>query len=727
MVGPAARPGRDSSHEGPRASRALLEAIRRAQARFIEGPDPGPVFEGLLEALLALTRSEYGFLGEVLHRPGGEPYLKTHAASNLAWDEHTRASYEAGLEFTSLHSLLGSVLTTGRPVLANDPAHDPRAGGLPPGHPRLTAFLGVPFFARGGEMVGMVGIANRPGGYDEGLLAYLGPFLTTCAALVTGLRAHAERQQAQDALRHSQQQYAALVHSLDGIVWEADPRTRRCTFVSPQAERILGHPPAEWLSRPDRWLELVHPEDRDSVARRYHACLAAGSDLRLECRMVASDGRIVWFRHHLTVVAEGGTPVKVRGLSLDVSERKRLEEQFRQAQKMEAVGRLAGGVAHDFNNLLTIINGYGALLLEGLPAGHSCREPAQEVVKAGERAASLTRQLLAFGRKQMLTLTAVNLNAVVGGMEKMLARVLGEDVRLSKVLDPDLGPVKTDLGQIEQVLLNLAVNARDAMPSGGELTIATRNAERDEAQARANPELPAGAYAVLEVTDTGCGMTEEVQAHLFEPFFTTKEVGKGTGLGLATVYGIVKQSGGHVEARSAVGRGSTFTIYLPRIDQPVPPPAPGQRPESAPRGEEVVLLVEDEDALRVLARRVLEGNGYAVLEARNGPEALALSEARDGPVHLLLTDVVMPGMSGRVLAARLAGERPGLRVLYMTGYADGVLGGPFDCEPDLLLKPFTPLALARRVRAALDRPAVGPGSSGRRAVPMTGASVHAAP
>ncbi len=393
---------------------------------------------------------------------------------------------------------------------------------------------------------------------------------------------------------------------------------------------------------------------------------------------------------------------------------RRSEEQLRQAQKMEAIGQLAGGVAHDFNNLLTIIRGYSELLLGGaLDQREKAREAVEEIRKASERASTLTRQLLAFSRRQVLAPQVLALNSIIADMDKMLRRLIGEDIQLTSSLAPDLGPVKADPGQIEQVLLNLAVNARDAMPRGGRLTIETANVSFDESYALMHPEVQPGSFVMLALTDTGCGMDAATQARVFEPFFTTKGPGKGTGLGLATVYGIVKQSGGSIYVYSEVGRGTCFKIYLPRLDEAAAAAAPakgsGAGPMAPPArvdGKETLLIVEDDDSVRALARTVLRSHSYDVIEAVDADDALRWVEGHTQPIHLLVTDVVMPGMSGRELAERLTALRPELKVLYVSGYTDDavVRHGLLEAEVSFLQKPFTPNALARKVRDVLDKP-----------------------
>jgi len=374
-------------------------------------------------------------------------------------------------------------------------------------------------------------------------------------------------------------------------------------------------------------------------------------------------------------------------------------------QKMEAIGQLAGGVAHDFNNLLTVINGFGELLAVRLEPTDPRRALVEEILKAGERAAALTQQLLAFSRRQVMVVQVVDLNEVVADTERMLRRLIGEDVELITLPDPELGRVRADPRQLQQVILNLAVNARDAMPHGGKLTIETANVELDETYARQHAAITPGAYVMLAVSDTGHGMDAETRSRIFEPFFTTKEQGKGTGLGLAMVYGIVKQSNGDIWVYSEPGQGTTFKLYFPRVDDAERPAPPGA-PQEIPHGTETILLVEDEPQVRALARRVLEACGYTVLEAARGDEALQCCQQHAEPIHLLLTDVVMPGMGGPAVARLMARVHPEIKVLYMSGYTDAAVArhGMLEAGAALLQKPFTPTTLAQQVRRVLDDP-----------------------
>jgi nitrogen-specific signal transduction histidine kinase/ActR/RegA family two-component response regulator len=396
----------------------------------------------------------------------------------------------------------------------------------------------------------------------------------------------------------------------------------------------------------------------------------------------------------------------------DITELKRgeeekavLQEQLRQSQKMEAIGSLAGGIAHDFNNLLTVIKGYSELSRIGLKEGDTLRGNIDEIQNATERAASLTRQLLAFSRRQVMEMKVLDLNTILRGLDKMLHCVIGEDIELVTLLAEDLGRARADVGQIEQVIMNLAVNAKDAMPSGGKLTIETANVELDESYARSHVDVKHGHYVMFSVSDTGVGMSPEVRERIFEPFFTTKKKGKGTGLGLSTTYGIVKQSDGNIWVYSKLGKGTTFKIYLPRVDEPLEEIKKEVLKEELPRGNETILIVEDEEEVRKLAGKILERQGYRILEASQGDDALRISEKHGVPIDLILVDVIMPGMSGSELAKHLKSPHPKMKVLYMSGHTDDAIlhHGVLEKGVNYIQKPFTMDRLARKVREALDK------------------------
>ncbi|MBI5397383.1 MAG: PAS domain S-box protein [Verrucomicrobia bacterium] len=479
-------------------------------------------------------------------------------------------------------------------------------------------------------------------------------------------------------------------------------------YVNPAFETTTGYTRQEAIGRTPRILKSGKHDD--AFYKQMWATLGRGEVWTGRFINKRKDGTLYEVERNISPIRDAdGRIVNYVSVGRDVTREAQLEDQLRQAQKMESVGRLAGGVAHDFNNLLTAILGYSDMTLKALPVTHPLRAHIEEVRAAGERAAALTRQLLAFSRKQVLQPQVLSLNDLVGNLSRMLHRLIGEDILLATVSDPAAGHVKADPGQIEQVITNLAVNARDAMPEGGTLTLQTANADLDAAYASQHAEVTPGRYVLLTVKDTGTGMTDEVKAHLFEPFFTTKGQGKGTGLGLPTVYGIVKQSGGHLAVYSEVGHGTEFKIYLPRVEEAAEVAIATKAPAELPRGTETILLVEDEDQVRNLARSVLEECGYTVLAAGSGTEALFLAKQHKGKLHLLLTDMIMPGINGRVLAGTLQPQNPAMRFIFMSGYTDtSILPREMHTEDAAFLqKPFTLEVLARKVRDVLDAPAGG--------------------
>ncbi|MGH9492069.1 MAG: response regulator [Terriglobales bacterium] len=510
-----------------------------------------------------------------------------------------------------------------------------------------------------------------------------------------------QRQAAEEALRRSEANLRSLVENAPYAIYKTNVDSGRFVSANPALVEMLGYESeAEVLP-----LDLASQVYRDpgtrarllpELERREHF-----QDLEIECKR--KDGTPLTLRSSGRMVRDGSGERFFEAIAEDVTERRSLERQLRQAQKMEAVGRLAGGVAHDFNNLLTVIRGYAELMLEEEDRD-KLRRYAESILKTADRTASLTRQLLAFSRKQVLWTRVLDLNAVVAEIQKMLPPLIGEDVHVIVVPGPKLGRVKADPGQLEQVLLNLAINARDAMPKGGKLVLETANVECDEGYCALHPGAQPGSYVMLAVSDNGCGMDPETQSHIFEPFFTTKPKDKGTGLGLATVYGIVKQSGGHVWVYSEPGIGTTFKVYLPRVEEAVTSERPQPRFEEPAAVTESILLVEDEEGVRRLAREFLEQRGYRVLEARNGAEALAVAASHTGPIDLLVTDIVMPGMRGRELAEKLSSSRPRMKILYISGYTDGTIveNGELGPGSPFLEKPFSSDALARKVREVLN-------------------------
>ena len=489
----------------------------------------------------------------------------------------------------------------------------------------------------------------------------------------------------------------------------------RRLYNSPSYERILGYT-AEQLQSTSAF-EQIHPDDRQLVQEAAKEAQRGGEPRSIVYRMSHKDGSWRVFESTANTIRNAeGKVEKLVIVNRDITDRQHLEEQFRQAQKMEAVGRLSGGIAHDFNNLLSVIIGYSESVQEQVPETSSLHRSMGEILKAGERAASLTRQLLAFSRQQVLTPKVLDLNAIVTDMEKMLRRVIGEDIELSTKLDPALGRLKADQSQIEQIVMNLAVNARDAMPHGGKLIVQTENMVMDEDFVRRySYPVQTGAYVCLTVADTGIGMDAQTKARVFEPFFTTKEKGKGTGLGLSTVYGVVKQTGGYIDIESSLGEGTSFKIYLPRVDAAMTLEKPRVESPASLKGNETILLVEDEASLRTLTRTTLEACGYTLLEASDGADALEVSRQHAKSIDLLLTDIVMPGMGGIALAQQLSQERPGIQIVYMSGYTPFESQAAIGTESFFLMKPFTRDALRQKIHEALkSRVLVGTGNGDSR-------------
>jgi two-component system, cell cycle sensor histidine kinase and response regulator CckA len=508
-----------------------------------------------------------------------------------------------------------------------------------------------------------------------------------------------ERRRSEEALRKNEEMFRLLFSYNPLPTWVIDRDTLRFLEVNDAAVRQYGYSLAEFKSMTA--LDLRSEEEKANyladlkqrpVDGLYHG----------HWKHRKKDGKAIQVETISHELEYGGRQVRLV-VAQDVSERRLLEQQLRQSQKMEAVGRLAGGVAHDFNNLLMVIKGHTELLLNVLPPSETYSRKIEQIDRAADRASALTRQLLAFSRLQVLQPHVMNLNDVVEEMGRLLPRLIGEDIELVIRSSADLGAIRADASQMEQIIMNLAVNARDAMPGGGRLLIETSNAELDSAYNAVHPIVRQGRYVLLAVSDTGTGMSAETQAHIFEPFFTTKPQGKGTGLGLATVYGVVKQSGGFIWVYSELGRGTSFKIYLPRVDQPVERIGSTRTTAEAPRGTETILLAEDEQDVREVAREFLESGGYTVIEARDGADALKRVERHEGTINLLVTDMVMPGMTGQELSARLVRNRPDLRVLYMSGYSEraAVESAHGDSSMRLLAKPFSRWALLRAVHDIL--------------------------
>jgi len=611
----------------------------------------------------------------------------------------------------------GLVLAERRPVRTSDYLRD--SGISDHYHERISllgiqAQMAVPVLIED-RVEGLLYVDNRSSraftDQDEAILVRLA---AQAALAIRNAQLFADEQLARGtaerlvrALRESQERFQFVARATNDAVWDWD-LVADARWWNEGVNTIFGYTPAQVAPDASWWYENIHPEDRDRIVTDVHAAIDRGAESwSAEYRYRKADGSYadVFDRGYVLHDAEG-KPVRMIGAMMDVTQRKQLEDELRQAQKMEAVGRLAGGVAHDFNNLLTIIMGRSALLLGRLKAEDPSRKSVELIQKTAARAASLTGQLLAFSRKQVLQRKVLDLNAAVGEMSDMLRRLIGEDIDLLLTLGPAAGRVNADPSQLEQALLNLAVNARDAMPRGGTLGVETDRVELGPAPPDRPEALPPGPYAVLRVMDTGMGMDAATQARIFEPFFTTKGPGKGTGLGLSMVHGVVRQHGGAIHVRSVMGGGTTFEIYLPQVGAAAPASTgddAGSRPTT---GQETILLVEDEEDVRALAREVLERQGHSVLEAGDGVQALQRYEAEGERIDLILTDVVMPRMSGRELVDRVRALRPTMPVLYMSGYTEDAIlrHGVRDASMLLLGKPFTPADLIGKVREVLDKP-----------------------
>jgi hypothetical protein len=558
--------------------------------------------------------------------------------------------------------------------------------------------LDLPFISVSGTITEEMAVAAmRAGAKDYVTKGHL-------KRLVPAIDRELREAKARATLRDTESSYATLVEYAPIGIYRSNPAGHFLS-VNTALVRMLGYDSPDEIRQLDMGRDVYADAaerqrllDRDTYTDRQYD--------DVEATWKRKDGRLLQVQLSVRAVRNAGGQVEYYETFVrDVTEQRRLQQQLTQSQKMEAIGRLAGGIAHDFNNLLTVITSYSDLLLQDLPRNDPKRDDVEQVRKAADGAAALTRQLLAFSRQQVVEPKVIDLNTVIDNLKKILQRVIGEDVELATVLAPELRAVKADVSQIEQILMNLAVNARDAMATGGKLTIETANIEHDPELRRQQQADRSEQFVMLAVTDTGTGMDEATKAKIFEPFFTTKQPGKGTGLGLATVYAIVKQSDGFIWVYSELGHGTSFKIYLPRVDAVADATAAAAHVEM-PRGTETVLLVEDAAAVRAVAKQTLERQGYTVLEASNGADALHLAERHQGPIHLVVTDVVMPRLSGRELADQLSVARPETRVLFMSGYTDDsvVRHGILEGGVAYFQKPFSPDGLARKVREVLDAP-----------------------
>jgi two-component system cell cycle sensor histidine kinase/response regulator CckA len=689
----------DAAQESP-------EALARLDVKVLAMVMAHATLPQVLETLCSnIEKHHSGLLCSVLLLDADGKTLR-HAAGPSLPKEYIRIL--DGIQIGDRAGSCGTAAYRRQAVIVSDIATDPlweacRHLALPHG---LRACWSTPIASQDGGILGTFAIYYRePRTPDEEHLQLIAHATHLAAVAIEWDRAQAE-------LRSAENRYRTLVERLPAVTYIAELGPHgRWHYVSPQIESMLGFSPADWLSDSANWINRIHAEDRESVLAVEEHFQKNRDLFQAEYRMFARDGRVLWFRDEAVMLPTAEEqPCLMQGVMYDITERKRLEDQLLHSQKMEAVGLLAGGVAHDFNNLLMLIQAHNERLRGGLAPDAPTQKESLGIEHAVSRAASLTGRLLAFSRRQVLQPQVMDLNEVLTEVAKMLDRLIEKNIALRVVPGPQLWPVKADAGQMEQLIMNLAVNARDAMPQGGQLVIETRNVEISGAHPRLRDGVQPGRYVMLIVRDTGVGMDSETQAHMFEPFFTTKEPGKGTGLGLPIVYGVVKQTGGWTHVDSKPGQGTTFEIYLPWAEEtetkgPASEAGLQSGLAAAPKGSETILLVEDESGIRELAGEFLRRQGYMVLHAMDGNEALRIAGGHEDLIHLLVTDMAMPNLGGKELASRLRKVRPQIKVLFMSGYPDhpGLADGDAGGKTALLQKPFLLDTLAHKVRSLLDQ------------------------
>lgn len=602
-------------------------------------------------------------------------------------------------------SISGWVARERVPLMLEGEVNDERFHSCWP-HPEIRSSLSVPMQVAN-KLVGTINInaKKRPRPFTLGQMKALTILASTAAGALESASLY-------EQVRKAEENYRSIFENAIEGVFRATPDGVSFISVNPAMAQMFGYDtPKEMVDSVNGAMQQLGVGSEYCV-ETVRSLVQNGVLENFEVEAHRKNGSVIWISANLhCIYTAEGEPSCLDGTVENIAERKRMEEalriseeQLRQSQKLEAIGQLAGGIAHDFNNLLTVIGGYAELLLRRLPEDSPFRTSAEEIKKAGDRAGGLTRQLLAFSRKQILQPKVIDLNGVVSDLDRMLRRLIGEDIDLVSITEPGLGQVKVDPGQVEQVIMNLAVNARDAMPNGGQLTVRTSNVQLSEDYVTQTLTAVAGKYVMLAISDNGCGMDLETRERIFEPFFTTKGAGKGTGLGLSTVYGIVKQSGGHLWVYSEIGKGTTFKIYFPRLDEPCNGDMVADDSTPVPRGNETILMVEDEEQVREIANEILTTLGYRVLVATDGEVALTLAKEHEGEIQLMITDVVMPSMGGRECVERLTPSRPEMKVLFMSGYTDDAIvrHGLLDQRLEFIEKPFTSDALARKVRKVLD-------------------------
>lgn len=674
----------------------LLHAIRAIQEQYIEDASPDEVFESLLAALLAITESEYGFIGEVRRTEEGAPFMKAWAITNIAWDDATQRFYDenapSGMEFYNLETLFGAVMTTGEAVVSNEPSNDPRRGGLPPGHPPLNAFLGVPLRHRD-EMIGMIGVANRPSGYDAELVEFLQPFLATCATILRAYRTDRAGRQMQHELddKEERRHLIAEVSSDGSFIIDVEPGGSRSIWADEGVERITGFDLDDFKKLD--WGTVIHSEDAAWVARAAEQT-PFGETNRAEFRIVRKDGSMRWVHRAERRYPRGEGGLRVVGALHDVTERveselerRRVEEDLRHMQKIDAIGTLAGGVAHDFNNVLYVILGNAELALKKLDESHPARKNVSEALSAARRGADITNRILQYSQVGAMSQGSCDVGEVMSETKEFLVATLPSSTLLVFDGDPDGIFVPVGASDLQQVIVNLCTNASHAMPEGGEVHV--------EFDASADQGVR------IAVRDAGQGMSESLLQHVFEPYFTTKPRGKGTGLGLSVVQGIVKAAGGAIEVESRVGEGTTMSLWLPKATAPE-----AEQPPAADVGEgrESVLFGDDEPRVARLGQEILESLGYTVEAMTSSKVALERFGEDPARFDIIVTDQTMPHLTGDAFAREILRIRPDMPIVLCTGFSERLDGGGWGeiGIHSFLKKPFGLEQLGSTVRRALD-------------------------
>lgn len=689
---------------------ALLKVISESLSTFLNDDDPRKTFGALLRRLLLLTDSEYGFIGEVRRDADHRPWLKTYAISNIAWNAATQQLYDQneadGLEFRNLNTLFGAAILTRKPVIANSPSTDPRRGGVPDGHPPLKAFLGLPIL-RGDEIVAMVGIANGSRGYSEADVEFLDPLLTAIGQLAEAIRRDRQRNQTEQSLRETEEWLEETARVAEVGSWQCDVTTMQLRW-SAQTRR-MHEVPSDYEPDVQSAIDFYAPEARGVIEAAVRLGIEQGKPWDLELPFVTGAGTSRWVRAKGRAEFDGDKVVRIFGTFQDITERylaqierEQLHAQILQSQKMESVGRLAGGIAHDFNNMLAVILGHAEMATLDTTLSQQQREHLKAIQSAGQRSADLTRQLLTFARRQNAAPKQIDVNQSVEKMLSLLRRLIGERIPLHWMPTEGLWTISIDPVQFDQILANLCVNAKDAIAATGRILITTRNERLETSRRLRSCEINAGDYVVLSVSDNGSGIQPGVLQHLFEPFFTTKPVGKGTGLGLATVYGIVQQNSGAIDVASAPAIGTTFRIFFPKAQDPGDDIGVTADQSVSGVSVESVLLVEDEPALLEIGRLSLQQLGCVVRSANSALTALQLVREFGSSIGVVISDVVMPDLSGWELAQQIHHLHPEIRFVFMSGYEKD---SPSDLWPPgrmspVLQKPFDLQQLAQAVNSA---------------------------